>query len=209
MLPSPPNLEFLAIKLFIPFPIIFCSVYIPPSTLEDVYLSYLSAFNQLLCNDLPVIITGDFNSPDIDWDCLSARTKSSHLFCDFVFEHNLSQLVTNATHTKGNILDLVLTNQENLICNLTVDQTGSSIVSDHYVVFFSIQSSVSHIHQPSSHYILDYSKANMSSFNDYLLDQDYHAVFSSTCINEAWFYNKEAINSAIDRFVLKFKLKPL
>ena len=57
-----------------------------------------------------VILVGDYNMPDICWSSLTGTSTFSNSFCDFVFEMSLSQLVMEATHIKGNILDLVLTN---------------------------------------------------------------------------------------------------
>ena len=84
----------------------------------------------------------DFNLLDINWSTLSgcsSRTKfiprlgprtnstittatfhspASSLFCDCVFDCNLCQLVTYPTHIKGNILDLVLTTNDEAITSV-------------------------------------------------------------------------------------------
>ena len=66
-----------------------------------------------------VIILGDFNMPDICWSTLTGTSTASNSFCDLLFELNLSQLVKEPTHCKGNILDLVITN-DNLITDLSI-----------------------------------------------------------------------------------------
>jgi len=64
-----------------------------------------------------LIILGDFNVPDIDWDSLSGHSPISNQFCDLVFESSLCQLIDTPTHNHGNILDLVLTNlDDNISC---------------------------------------------------------------------------------------------
>ena len=60
-------------------------------------------------------VVGDFNLPDIDWDTLSAVSHSSEIFCDFVVNINLTQLIDKPTHVKGNILDLIVTNTSHRI----------------------------------------------------------------------------------------------
>ena len=72
----------------------------------------ISNLTQLVKTNLStdIIITGDFNLPDINWDTLSATSTSSSAFCDFIFDSLLTQLVDLPTHVKGNILDLVLSN---------------------------------------------------------------------------------------------------
>lgn len=73
--------------------------------------SYLSTLAGASCK---LVIVGDFNYPDISWHSLTGDSVASKLFCDVVFDGNLSQLVNVPTHAWGNILDLVLTNDEDL-----------------------------------------------------------------------------------------------
>jgi len=62
---------------------------------------------ELSTDNSPIIIAGDFNRPDIYWSTLSATSQASNLFCDLVYNLNLSQLVDSATHIHGNLLDLI------------------------------------------------------------------------------------------------------
>ena len=45
-----------------------------------------------------MIILGDFNFPNINWQTLLGTSEISALFCDFVYDNNLDQLVTELTH---------------------------------------------------------------------------------------------------------------
>ena len=89
--------------------ITICLLYIPPNIdrlqcqvlLE--YLSTLSCYNHLL-------ILGDVNLPDVDWENYQGHTEFSSHFCDTIFELNLEQVVNKPTHISGSILDIVLTN---------------------------------------------------------------------------------------------------
>ena len=67
------------------------------------YLLSLSDYNNL-------IIIGDLNYSDINWNNLSASIPISSFFCDIVFNLNLIQHVTKSTHLNGNIFDVVLSN---------------------------------------------------------------------------------------------------
>ena len=89
----------------------------------------------------PLILLGDFNFPNIDWNSLTGSTHSTNLFCDLVFDLNLKQMVNFPAHLKGNTLDLVLANCPDLIVNVSALQ-GKSIcsLSDHIPVI--IQSSL-------------------------------------------------------------------
>ena len=67
------------------------------------------------------IIMGDLNFPDIDWGTITGCNRFSSLFCDLTFNLNLSQLIHHPTHIKGNILDVVLTNDYTLISDVRVE----------------------------------------------------------------------------------------
>ena len=55
------------------------------------------------------LLVGDFNYPYIDWASLTTTVRGK-TFIEKCNEQLLEQLVTFPTHTKGNILDLVLCN---------------------------------------------------------------------------------------------------
>ena len=94
----------------------------------------------LAANEKFLILVGDFNLPDICWSSLSGCSLPSNLFCDFVFESNLAQLITCPTHIRGNILDILLTNCDHLISRISVTKpSDSSLPSDHYLISFLIE----------------------------------------------------------------------
>ena len=79
-----------------------------------------------------IIIGGDFNLPKVDWNNGQASTLSPCIrpirlmaaelrcFCDEFF---LKQVVNEPTHKDGNILDLVFTNNMDLISDINVKET--------------------------------------------------------------------------------------
>ena len=117
---------------------IVCVVYAPPSA-DDLYYRHLSDLLSSLPPSKDLLILGDFNFPDIDWELLSGRSRQSSSFCDLIVDFNLSQLVPSPTHNAGNILDLILTNSENLIDDVVVhDRLPYGLSSDHFFVTFKI-----------------------------------------------------------------------
>ena len=116
---SPTNLEIIAVKLFGPTTIITCVVYAPPNAGLNYY-DQVTQYLHSITNNEKVLIVGDFNLPDINWASMTSSSESSSKFCDYVFEDNLTQLVFNPTHNKGNTLDLVLTNMEDQVSDLSV-----------------------------------------------------------------------------------------
>ena len=127
-----------------------------------------------LCDKkLPVVIMGDFNIPDIDWNTLTGSSLYSNLFCDLVFHLNLSQLVECSTHSHGNILDLIFTNKDDLIDNVIVQSHKAHFISsDHNIVSFDLSLPN---HLPINgvpHYVFDYGKCDYEGLNNYILNSD-------------------------------------
>ena len=106
---KPDHLEAISLHFHLHIPLSVCCVYTPPnpdSTHMFLLVSYLSDLATPPCSD--IIVIGDFNLPDIEWDTLSAAPHSSEQFCDFVFNNNLTQLIDKPTHVKGNIITNML-----------------------------------------------------------------------------------------------------
>ena len=124
---------------------------------------------------------GDFNFPDINWTSLVRSGKQSSLFCE------LCQLVRHPTHVKGNILDLVLTNDSCLIVNLAVDYDNkSSLISDHFAIYFSIVSHLVNRSLPETISVYNISKGDMHGLCNFLLNYDFSFCLSSSEIEFIW-----------------------
>ncbi len=115
---SPPDLEVICVSL-IHINLTVCVVYVPPSVPTQVFHDTLRYLTKIVSLG-PTVILGDFNLPDIDWLSLSCSSPLSLTFCDFVFDNNLSQLVLEPTHCKGNCLDLILSNSPHHISPITM-----------------------------------------------------------------------------------------
>lgn len=149
---------------------------------------------------------GDFNFPDINWFTLSGSSTPSSIFCDFLFDHNLHQLVTSPTHSKGNILDLVITNHPDIITNISIDSRQELLISsDHFPILFSIPFNTKSNYSPPQ-YILDYSKADWEGLLIYLLDFDFTDFYSSDDIEYSWNSLKSTIINASSLFIPKIRL---
>ena len=87
-----------------------------------------------MCKD--IIILGNLNHPLIDWPSLTGNSDSGSIRCDCFFNLNLSQLVTEPTHSGGNILDIVATNNPQAITSLSINAAPSHMKSDHLIISF-------------------------------------------------------------------------
>ena len=154
------------------------------------------------------IVVGDFNLSDIHWNTLSASSTVSKAFCDFVFDNTLIQLVDQLTHTRGNILDLILTSSTECIANLTIDTDSNWSTSDHNGITFEILS------QPALHssstvpkYVYDFPKTDYNGILSYLLDFDYSLCMESQDTDFIWATIKNSIYNAMDNFIPKVGLR--
>ena len=108
------------------------------TTLEELHVSLLKISDKI--NSHKIILTGDFDIPNIDWNNNTA-TSAPHgpptKLLELMAEHGLRQIVRKPTRRQGNtqnIFDLVFTNNESIIQNLKI-VPGTS---DHEMIFFDI-----------------------------------------------------------------------
>ena len=131
------------------------------------------------------------------------------LFCDFIFNNNLSQLIDKPTHHKGNILDLILTNACHRIQDIIISPPNCSYVfnSDHSIVSFTLTHSVTPHPEVTPHYVFDFPKADYSGLCSFLMDINFSPLLSSDNINFIWFSLKTIIYSGMNLFIPKVKLR--
>lgn len=67
---------------------------------------------------------------------LSGISSMSNHFCEFIFDHNLTQHVMSPTHIMDNILDLVVTSAGVDIIDLSVNPSVQHFSSDHFMISF-------------------------------------------------------------------------
>ena len=144
LLSLPDNIEAVAVEIVYKTPIIICVLYIPPSANNNYHIQ-VSEFLQSLPSDKDLLILDDFNYPDINWDTYSGTTTQSSDFCDLMFDLNLCQSVLSATHKAGNILDLILTNNDDLIHDVSIHaDLPNGLSSNHFIIKFHIPLATDH-----------------------------------------------------------------
>ncbi len=107
-------------------------VYRPPSSPPANCELLLELLEGLPPNSL---LVGDFNYPYIDWASLTTTVRGK-TFIEKCNEQLLEQLVTFPTHTKGNILDLVLCNNPEKVLN--IKEQGRLGKSDHVALLIEL-----------------------------------------------------------------------
>ena len=106
-----------------------------PNSITTYYDNLFSFLCNLLNSSDKLIVLGDFNFPDIDWNTLSGNSPVSNQFCDLIFRTGLSQLINVPTHNHGNILGLLLTNFDDNISHF-LNYSDPLLQSDHYDIKF-------------------------------------------------------------------------
>ena len=207
ILPSPYNLELVAVKIYSKYSFILCLIYNPPNSDLSYFFNLLDYLNNLLALNNKIILLGDFNLPDINWESLTGQFVSSNLFCDIVFKFNLSQFVNLPTHIHGNILDLILSNDSDLVKNIIIHSTQyNHLVSDHYMITFSIPCNPPSKSKASSHYVLNFSKADWNGLSSYLLDYDFSPLYVLIEPDAIWSFLKQIITSSSHLLIPKIKI---
>ena len=94
----------------------------------------------LLRNDSRVLICGDFNYPEIDWNNDYLNKEAIQLFIATLQEHHLYQHVCKPTRyhddEEPSLLDLILTTEEGMVENL--EHSPALGESDHECLFFTL-----------------------------------------------------------------------
>ena len=95
-----------------------------------------------------LLITGDFNAPEIDWSTETSRAPTghwSHEFLELLRDHYLTQHVLTPTRYRPgqtpHVLDLVLTSEEGMVCDLQSHPPLGS--SDHVILTFTLRCYIS------------------------------------------------------------------
>lgn len=180
-------------------------VYKPPNLSADLESTLLNYIEKLAVID-KLLIIGDFNYPDVDWQAMSACSPPSIHFCDILFEHNLTQLVLSPTHIKGNTLDLVITNSEDIINDVRVE--ASNTYSDHFEVHITLALSQPNESTNKSYfYTFDYSKADFAAMSSFMLAHDFSDSLQTQNIDELWFYIKSIILEGVNKFVPRVRIR--
>ena len=205
----PTDLEPLAVSVCLTEIITVCLIYNPPNSSTMYYTSLLNYIHSLnLCSN--IIIVGDLNVADANWDTYTGISGFTQDFCEAIFELNLLQLVNQPTHRKGNILDFIFTNQANVTNISTLPTLPCGFKSDHCIITFDLCSIPTNEDTKNlkPYPIYNYDKANWENMNEYITNFDFQIYYNSDNVNFLCEFLKTVIFNCIDLFVPKVFHKP-
>ena len=179
----------------------------PSSTNENS--SKLNSIISEMCKNKNdnIIIMGDFNYKDIDWETESCSVSSDHPASKFLQsckDNFLVQMQRSPTRFKNyqtpSLLDLVLTNKEELITN--IDTEAGLGKSDHVTLVISLSCKAKNTkYEPR----LNYRKADLKALNEDLAKVDWEVELKDLNTESMWSKIKNNIETAIEKHVPKTK----
>ena len=184
-------------------------IYRSPSGNNLKSLEDLHALLTCVCSSNPshLLIVGDFNVPDIDWNTKFSEAPEnhySHCLLKTINDCFLVQHVTEPTRYRQgeacNILDLVLTNEEGMLHKLNISPGLGN--SDHVILTFEL-SCYSALQEPVIPQ-LDFGRANFKELNKMVQDVNWEAM-QEVEIEESYQFLKGSLSTAVDACVPRGK----
>ena len=140
-----------------------------------------------------LFIIGDLNLRNVNWETSTSSSNVEELFLEEFFKLGLIQCITTPTHIKGNILDVLLTNTENLISNIQIKSNCEICKSDHHAIIFDIMLKVKR-KKPIKIKRFNFKRANWHSLNIDLNNVDWISVMDCMEPDQAWMKSKNTLN---------------
>ena len=157
-----------------------------------------------------IYIIGDLNLSRTSWRDHQSTCENEQAFINLFNDLSLSQIVDTPTHMLGNILDVVLTNNENSITDLKVLDQDSVCKADHFPITFNIKAKISR-KKPCRRCIYNFSKANWTKLNEDFSQVNWDQILgfanNTQDLDMAWSKFKSIFFEQVDKHIPKIKIK--
>jgi len=172
--------------------------YRPPGTSVEALVHLNNSLMSLSTCNLPLVLCGDFNVPNIDWVTVTpvSSTRPAELLCTIVADNSLAQLVDCPTR-ECNILDLVLANHD---CVSLVNVTDNLPSTDHFAIEFSLSVNIP-TQSRCRRTLYNYKKADFNLFREVLSHIPWDITRDSDDIEYSWSLWKDLFFSAVNQCV--------
>ena len=171
-------------------------IYRPPSSGQDNLTELCEILRTV---DENTLLIGDFNLPGIDWEEEQSKDSKGRELLDIATEGGMQQLVNFPTHTKGNILDLVLTNCSDRV--LEVSDAGRLGKSDHCILKVVIDFQPNSLARYTSRY--NWSRANMDQMKRDLSSVHWRETLSGETVEVSWCRFRDKLKETVEKNVPK------
>ena len=157
------------------------------------------------------MLLGDFNYPEIDWQNKDVTTNpnsdpSKFFECiqdNFLFQH----IVWPTRFRTGqipNILDLVFTNEEDMIPKDSIKIDSPIGKSDHSLIIFDFMCYMNNNIGPKDSY--SYFKGNYEGFINNLNNLDWDSLFEDKSVDEMWTCFNDIMSDRMNQYIPKKKI---
>lgn len=146
------------------------------------------------------ILIGDFNYPDIDWDAGSSGARGRNFF-EAATNKYMEQHVQEPTHLSGNILDLILTDQEGMIT--TVKTIGRVGKSDHETISFTIN--VTKKKEDLERRSWNFRRAKYDEMRLKMKERQWDECLADKDVNGMWISIRGFIKDCMEKYIPKRK----
>ena len=153
-----------------------------------------------------ICLVGDFNLGHTHWPSFHSSDSVEESFLNTFSDLGFMQMVSQPTHYKGNTLDIVLTNNQQFITNITVDSNYLICKSDHYPILFNVFSNVKR-KKAVKREIFNFKRANWTAINNELRHTDWNTLLTVGDIDVAWNRFKNRLFDCYNRHIPKIKIK--
>src|SRR5215469_1947322 len=155
---------------------------------DSTKISDESLFNLFAkISDKDVVIMGDFNYPKLNWKGELLNNNCAFIDC---LNDNFFMSNGQPKSTRGdNILDLVMTSNEDLIDNLRVEESFST--SDHGIIRFNVN--VGSIYEDNVRKQFNYFKGKYDAMREDIREIDWQVRFNNLSVEEMWKEFKEVL----------------
>ena len=120
-------------------------------------------------------LIGDFNLRNPNWEILASSNTTEQSFINEFLCLGLIQCISSPTHTKGNILDILLTNSDNFVSDIKILSNNESCKSDHYAITFKVKINVK-LKKPMNTKSFNFKRANWDRLNADLNNVDWLSI---------------------------------
>ena len=148
-----------------------------------------------------LILIGDLNMPNTDWETGVSGDRTEQLFLDTFSDLSLSQVVRYPTHVKGNILDIILTDKPQHIHDINIDSSKP----DHFPIVFKLNLNARR-KKSAKRCIFNFKKANWDGINSEFSTINWEGLLSDRNIDDAWAVFKTKFSEVSNRHIPKIKI---
>lgn len=167
----------------------FYLIYRPPSCSQENVSALVDILTRVEQN---AFLIGDFNLPEANWASYTAAGRATRVV-EAAADSLLEQMVPFSTHIKGNTLDLILTNNPDLICD--IQEEGRIGKSDHSIIVATIMVEPKTASEVSI--IQDWRRADWGQIREELAKIDWEQELMHLEVDQAWENFSATVNSKI------------